>query len=598
MALISVGLGEGSYSWVMTTTPTTVALVTLGCARNDVDSEELAGRLEAGGFRLVEDAAEADTVVVNTCGFVEAAKKDSVDTLLAASDYKESGRTQAVVAVGCLAERYGEQLAEALPETDAVLGFDDYADISEKLRSILAGTKHQSHVPRDRRKLLPLAPADRATAQGVALPGHGDTAHQPPNAATQGLNGDTGANAAQDLDGDTGAGSGRRPNSDTGVSETPGVLGDTRATAQQILNGAGDDAQREQGLKGRTVKASDPAELTIDAPDLASAPASGPRIVRRRLDGGPMAPLKLASGCDRRCAFCAIPAFRGAFVSRRPTEVLGEAHWLAENGVREVFLVSENSTSYGKDLGDLRLLETLVAEIAEVPGLTRVRVSYLQPAEMRPTLITAMASTPGVVPYFDLSFQHASGPLLRRMRRFGDSERFLELIAQVRAQAPTAGIRSNVIVGFPGETEEDVDILCDFLSRAGLDAIGVFGYSDEDGTEAETYDGKLDEDTIAARLDRVTRLAEDLTSARAEARIGETVEILVESIDGDTAEGRAAHQGPEVDGSTTLTDFPADLAIGDLVTAEVVGTEGVDLIAAFGAQVRTREGVPAANLTA
>jgi MiaB/RimO family radical SAM methylthiotransferase len=311
-----------------------------------------------------------------------------------------------------------------------------------------------------------------------------------------------------------------------------------------------------------------------------------------------MAPLKLASGCDRRCAFCAIPAFRGAFVSRRPTEVLGEAHWLAENGVREVFLVSENSTSYGKDLGDIRLLETLVGEIAAVPGLTRVRVSYLQPAEMRPTLIKAMASTPGVVPYFDLSFQHASGPLLRRMRRFGDAERFLDLIELVRAQAPTAGIRSNVIVGFPGETEEDVEILCDFLSRAGLDAIGVFGYSDEDGTEAETYDGKLDEDTIAARLDRVTRLAEDLTSARAEARIGETAEILIESIDGGIAEGRAAHQGPEVDGSTTLTGLPDGLTVGDLVTAEVVGSDGVDLIAEYAAHVTTPEGVPAANLTA
>ena len=320
-----------------------------------------------------------------------------------------------------------------------------------------------------------------------------------------------------------------------------------------------------------------------------------------------MAPLKLASGCDRRCAFCAIPMFRGAFVSRRPTEVLGEAHWLAENGVRELFLVSENSTSYGKDLGDLRLLETLVGEIAAVPGITRVRVSYLQPAEMRPTLITAMASTPGVVPYFDLSFQHASGPLLRRMRRFGDSERFLELIAQVRAAAPAAGIRSNVIVGFPGETEEDVDILCDFLSRAGLDAIGVFGYSDEDGTEAETYDGKLDEDTIAARLDRVTRLAEDLTSARAEARIGELVEILVESLDdtddtsaseGRSGEGRAAHQGPEVDGSTTVTGLPDGIRVGDLVSAKVVGSDGVDLIAEFAALVSTRDGLPAANLTA
>jgi ribosomal protein S12 methylthiotransferase RimO len=509
----------------MTTTPTTVALVTLGCARNDVDSEELAGRLEAGGFQLVDDAADADTVVVNTCGFVEAAKKDSVDTLLAASDYKEGGRTQAVVAVGCLAERYGEQLAEALPETDAVLGFDDYADISERLRSILAGNKHQSHVPRDRRKLLPLAPAERASATGTALPGHGDP-----------------------------------------TVPAPAAAGTRRATG---VSGAAD------------------AGLTIEAPDLASAPASGPRVIRRRLDGGPVAPLKLASGCDRRCAFCAIPAFRGAFVSRRPTEVLGEAQWLARNGVREVFLVSENSTSYGKDLGDLRLLETLVGEIAAVPGLTRVRVSYLQPAEMRPTLITAMASTPGVVPYFDLSFQHASGPLLRRMRRFGDAERFLELIDLVRKEAPTAGIRSNVIVGFPGETEDDVEVLCDFLSRAGLDAIGVFGYSDEDGTEAETYGDKLDEDTIAARLDRVSRLAEDLTSARAEARIGETVEVLIESVDGETAEGRAAHQGPEVDGSTTVTGLPAGPAVGDLVAATVVASDGVDLTASFATLVRT-----------
>jgi ribosomal protein S12 methylthiotransferase RimO len=545
----------------MTTNPTTVALVTLGCARNDVDSEELAGRLEAGGFRLVEDASEADTVVVNTCGFVEAAKKDSVDTLLAASDYKDSGRTQAVVAVGCLAERYGEQLADALPETDAVLGFDDYADISDKLRSILSGTKHQSHVPRDRRKLLPLAPADRASVHDVAVPGHGDGAVNGSHIPTslKPMDGST-TDAAADIDGLT-----------------------SGATAE---------------LKGRAVKPSERSELTIDAPDLMSAPASGPRVMRRRLDGGPMAPLKLASGCDRRCAFCAIPAFRGAFVSRRPTEVVGEAHWLAENGVREVFLVSENSTSYGKDLGDLRLLETLVGEIAAVPGLTRVRVSYLQPAEMRPTLITAMASTPGVVPYFDLSFQHASGPLLRRMRRFGDAERFLELIESVRAQAPTAGIRSNVIVGFPGETEEDVDILCDFLSRAGLDAIGVFGYSDEDGTEAETYDGKLDEDTIAARLDRVTRLAEDLTSARAEARVGETVEVLVESIDGDTAEGRAAHQGPEVDGSTTLTGLPTGLTVGDLVAATVTASEGVDLVAQYAAHVQPQEVVRAANLTA
>jgi ribosomal protein S12 methylthiotransferase RimO len=465
----------------------TVALVTLGCARNDVDSEELAARLEAGGFLLVDDAADAETVVVNTCGFVETAKKDSVDTLLAAADQKDvGGATQAVVAVGCLAERYGEELADALPEADAVLGFDDYDDIAERLQSILSGTKHQPHVPRDRRKLLPLAPADRVSAD-VSIPGH----------------------------------------------------------------------------------------AIVEAPDLVRAPASGPRVVRRRLDGGPTAPLKLASGCDRRCAFCAIPSFRGAFVSRRPTDVLGEARWLADQGAKELFLVSENSTSYGKDLGDLRLLETLVGELAAVDGIERVRVSYLQPAEMRPSLVEALCATPGVLPYFDLSFQHASGPLLRRMRRFGDAEKFLDLIEQIRARAPHAGIRSNVIVGFPDESEDDVDVLCDFLDRARLDAIGVFGYSDEDGTEAATYDGKLDTDTIDDRVDRVSRLAEEVTADRARDRIGETVEVLVESVDGTTAEGRAAHQGPEVDGSTMLTGA---YVVGQIVTAVVAGTDGVDLV--------------------
>jgi ribosomal protein S12 methylthiotransferase len=341
-----------------------VALVTLGCARNEVDSEELAGRLHADGWDLVQDAADADVAVVNTCGFVEAAKKDSVDALLEAADLKGRGRTQAVVAVGCMAERYGRELADALPEADAVLGFDDYADITDRLQTILSGGHHTAHAPRDRRKLLPLTPVERqSAAAGVAVPGH----------------------AIEDL----------------------------------------------------------PAGL---------APASGPRTLRVRLDGGPVASVKLASGCDRRCSFCAIPAFRGSFLSRRPSDVLGETRWLAEQGVKEVVLVSENNTSYGKDLGDIRLLETLLPELAGVEGIERVRVSYLQPAEMRPGLIDVLTGTPGVVPYFDLSFQHSSNAVLRRMRRFGDTDRFLELLDTIRAKAPEAGARSNFIVGFPGET--------------------------------------------------------------------------------------------------------------------------------------------------
>ena len=453
--------------------PTTVAMVTLGCARNEVDSEELAGRLEAGGFLLVEDPAEAQTVVVNTCGFVEAAKKDSVDTLLAAADLKESGSTQAVVAVGCLAERYGSELATSLPEADAVLGFDSYPDIAGRLRSILAGETQHPHTPQDRRRLLPISPAERAEATAYQ-PGHGE---------------------------------------------------------------------------------------------------------RRRLDSGPMAPLKLASGCDRRCTFCAIPAFRGSFVSRRPSDVLAEAHWLAAEGARELFLVSENSTSYGKDLGDLRLLETLLPELAAVEGVERVRVSYLQPAETRPGLVTAIAHTPGVAAYYDLSFQHASNPVLRRMRRFGDAEAFLGLLEQARAQAPLAGARSNFIVGFPGETEEDLQVLCDFLTEARLDAIGIFGYSDEDGTEAEGFEGKHDEDEIRERLEHVTALAEELTAQRAEERIGELVDVLVESLEDGAPEGRAAHQGPEVDGSTMLRGAVSGVRVGDMIAARVVATNGVDLVA-------------------
>jgi ribosomal protein S12 methylthiotransferase RimO len=480
----------------------TVALVTLGCARNEVDSEELAGRLEADGWDLVEDAADADVAVVNTCGFVDAAKKDSVDALLEANDLKGHGRTQAVVAVGCMAERYGKNLAEALPEADGVLGFDDYADISDRLQTILNGGIHASHTPRDRRKLLPISPAQRQdSAASVALPGHGPAAEEAAAAAP---------------------------------------------------------ADLPEGL----------------------APASGPRApLRRRLDGSPVASVKLASGCDRRCSFCAIPSFRGSFISRRPSDVLNETRWLAEQGVKEIMLVSENNTSYGKDLGDIRLLESLLPELAEVDGLERVRVSYLQPAEMRPGLIDVLTSTPKVAPYFDLSFQHSAPDVLRAMRRFGDTDRFLELLDTIRSKAPQAGVRSNFIVGFPGESEADLAELERFLNGARLDAIGVFGYSDEEGTEAATYENKLDEDVVAERLARVSRLAEELVSQRAEERVGETVQVLVESVDPvEGVYGRGEHQAPETDGQVLLTSGEG-LSVGRMVEAKVVGTEGVDLVA-------------------
>ena len=507
----------------------TVNLVTLGCARNEVDSEELAARLTAAGWELTSDG-DASVVLVNTCGFIQAAKQESIGELLSAA---ESGAK--VAAVGCLAERYGAELADELPEAQ-VLSFDDYGEIGARLDDVLAGRRRPAHTARDRRTLLPITPAARQSVPGTrqSAPGAGQSA--------------------------------------------PG--------AGQSAPGAGQSAPGRQSAPAETPQPAIPSSTIVDLSGPA-APWTGPGggVFRRRLSGGVVAPLKIASGCDRRCSFCAIPSFRGAFVSRRPPEILAEARWLAGQGVRELVLVSENSTSYGKDLGNLRLLEEVLPDLAATGGIERVRISYLQPAELRPGLIEVIASTPGVAPYFDLSFQHASGRVLRAMRRFGDRERFSALVDQIREQSPQAGIRSNFIVGFPGETPDDLRELELFLSHAGLDAIGIFGYSDEDGTEAASLPGHLDEAEIARRVEEFASLADELMTQRAESRLGETLDVLIEEEADDGPPGaflgRAAHQAPEVDGVTTVrTPVPArQLAPGDMIRAVVTGCEGVDLIA-------------------
>lgn len=439
-----------------------VAIVRLGCARNDVDADEIGARLAGDGVAVFDDPADADVVVVNTCGFIATAKKDSIDTLLAAAD---SGAK--VVAAGCLAERYGEELAEALPEAAAILSFDDYPEIADRVRRVAAGEHLTPHTPRDRRQLLPIAPVER-TAENA--PGHARLARTPT---------------------------------------------------------------------------------------------------------GPVMPVKLASGCDRRCTFCAIPSFRGSFVSRPPEDVIGEVVDLAHAGVREMVLVSENSTSYGKDLGDIRMLERLLPTLGQLPGVVRARVNYLQPAEMRPGLVEVIAGTPGVAPYFDLSFQHASPAVLRRMRRFGGADDFLALVEAIRARSPHAGIRTNVIVGFPGETDADLEILTDFLERAGLDAVGVFGYSNEEGTAAVGLDDHVEEVEIERRVDLVSRLVDDLALERAEERAGERIEVIVEEVEDGVAFGRAAHQGMD-DAGVVLPGVGAE--IGDVISAFVVGLDGIDLV--------------------
>lgn len=455
----------------MTSSPS-VSIVSLGCSRNDVDSEELAGRLNADGWNLVDEDSPADVILVNTCGFIAQAKQDSINTLIEAAEAQ--GNTGKVVAVGCMAQRYGKELAEQLPEAAAVLGFDHYPTIGSTLRRIMAGEVVESHIPSDRRLSLPTTPVSRPeVADSVAIPG------------------------------------------------------------------------------------------------------MGPHVYRGRLNQAPWAPLKIASGCDRRCSFCSIPSFRGSFISRNPLDVIEEATWLGAHGVRELLLVSENSTSYGKDLGDLRSLERLLPALTLLDGIEWVRVSYLQPAEMRPELLAIIAGTQGVVPYFDLSFQHASADILRRMRRFGDLDSFLTLISKIRELNPHAGIRSNVIVGFPGETQQDLDTLAEFIEQAQLDVLGVFGYSNEEGTTAFTLPDQLPEHEIESRVDYVSSLSTRVSDEVATGRIGQRVRVLIESSDG---EGRSEHQGPEVDGITTIIDY-SDLTVGDIVEALVCDAQGIDLIA-------------------
>ncbi len=391
-----------------------------------------------------------------------AGEKDSIDALLEASDLKGDGaRTQKVVAVGCLAERYGKELADQLPEAGRrarlrLLPRHERAPADDPRRRHV-----ESHTPGDRRTLLPLTPVERqAGSAGVALPGHGD-----------------------------------------------------------------------------------------ERPDLADAdvptPASGPRVIRARLDGRPWAPLKIASGCDRRCSFCAIPMFRGAFLSPPSRRHRRRGALLAEQGVKELFLVSENSTSYGKDLGDLPLLEKLLPELTAIEGVERVRVSYLQPAEIRPGLLRAMADT-GVVPYYDISFQHARSPCCARCAasaRARPSSTCSPACARRAARRHPVQRHRRLPRRDRGRPRRARGVP---HRRPASTSSASSATPTRTAPRAEGYADKLAPEVVAERLDRFTRLVEELNAQRAEERVGERVVVLVEEIDEEDGSviGRADFQGP------------------------------------------------------
>lgn len=413
---------------------------TLGCPKNQVDSDKLVGTLLADGMVATDDPGKADLVVVNTCAFIDEARKESIDTILALDDQRREGAR--LVVTGCMAERYGAELAEALPEVDQVAGFGVSVNV-------FAAPK---------RKLIPVGSAPIPTLDLLNLP---------------------------------------RPKSTS-----------------------------------------------------------------------PWAYVKIAEGCDRSCGFCAIPSFRGPQRSRDVSSILAEVEQLE---AREIVLIAQDLASYGKDRPDVLGAGSIVPLVKAVTAATDwVRLLYLYPSDLSDELIDVICATG--VPYFDLSLQHVSKPLLRRMRRWGDGDRFLRRINDIRGREPMAAFRSNFIVGYPGETEVDHDQLLGFVEAAQLDWCGFFAYSPEEGTYAMQLDGVVERGLMNERLAELREMQDAITAARRDALIGESLRVLVD----ERGVARSHHEAPEIDG---VIHVSADLALGEFFDVTIVNALGPDLVA-------------------
>ncbi len=426
---------------------------TLGCPKNDVDSDKLVGALVADGMEATDDASAADLVVVNTCAFIGEARQESIDTILALDEQR--GSDSRLVVTGCMAERYGAELAAALPEVDQVAGFGQAFNLVPARRD---GTEVPAGVAAAR-KLIPVSSAPLPEFDLLNLP---------------------------------------RPKS-----------------------------------------------------------------------AAPWAYVKIAEGCDRSCGFCAIPSFRGPQRSRDHDSILAEVH---ETEAREIVLVAQDLASYGKDRPDELGAGSIVPLVdAVAAAVDRVRLLYLYPSDLSDALIDSICASG--VPYFDLSLQHVSKPLLRRMRRWGDGQRFLDRIADIRDREPEAAFRSNFIVGYPGETEDDHDQLLDFVEQAQLDWCGFFAYSNEDGTYAAGLDDHVDDRLMHERLAELRELQDEITASRRDALIGTDALVLVDA----PGVARSHREAPEIDGIIHVAD---DLTVGELSTVRIVDALGPDLVAA------------------
>lgn len=405
-----------------------VAVASLGCAKNLVDTELILGKLGEAGYGVTSEPREADVIIVNTCGFIQAAKEESLETALALAGEKGHGRCRALILAGCLAQRYGARLLAELPEVDAVVGTGEYARLPEIVDRVLAG--------------------ERVLAVGLA-----------------------------------------------------GYL---------------------------------------------------PEEAARLVTTGATAYLKIAEGCDHACAFCAIPLMRGGYRSRAVESVVAEAEALVAGGARELILVAQDTTAYGRDRYGAFKLPELLRRLAEVPELVWLRFLYGHPAHVTPELLAAMAEEPKVVKYLDLPLQHADPGVLRRMRRTGRGEEFLALLARARAAVPGLVVRSTFIVGFPGEDEAAFTNLLAFLREARLEHAGLFTYSSEEGTPAAGFRGRVPPEVAAARYRRAMGVQRRVSAAHQGERVGGRELVLVESVGPRSVRGRTVREAPEVDGQVVL----------------------------------------------
>jgi ribosomal protein S12 methylthiotransferase len=438
-----------------TDSPPRVWLTTLGCSKNQVDSDKITSVLGDAGYVGADDPSVADIVMVNTCGFIDAARRESVSTIL---DLAEAKRSDArLVVMGCMAQRYEDELIASLPEADAVIGLDRYPELVAEL--------------------------DRLTAE-------------------------------------------QRP------TWEPITITGVRRSALDIL----------------------------DRPDRV-APAT------------PYAYVKIAEGCNKTCAFCAIPLIRGKQRSRTSEGIVAEVRGLVDMGVQEVVLVAQDLAAYGRDNGGVSI-EDLVGEVADVDGLRRLRLYYLFPREIRQGLIELIAGHPTIASYFDLSLQHASPTLLRAMRRPGSGDRHLDLIERIRDAEPTAATRSSFIVGFPGETDDDVEALADFLRSAELTWAGFFAYSPEEGTTAIDLPDQVPPALAAERTRYLQVVQDEITAARNAEVVGSTLDVLVDGDEDGRPYGRSYREAPEIDGVIVLDRGRP----GSWVSATITGAYGSDLV--------------------